>query len=671
MGFGLCIFSLIYFIYNCFINYNIKLDIKKLKSLVLIFIFSSLCAGIISSGAICGFILDYGNISSARDISVSTVTGTSNLGYILKNFFTVGNYKFDYYNNYEPFIYSGLLISFFAILYFFNDKIAKNKKIGAFFVILIFIISFCTKFINLFWHLSTPVLLNYRYSVYLSLFLTLIACESYLNKEKLVTKDITILIISLFIGFFIIMAYSNEVYVIWTFVFLILISTLIYLTKNKNKRFELLLILTVFVEIFMNGYLSIYTASELPFGKYSSYNGLKELSTKNTFDDNYRVMYNYSYTDMSNDTFLLNKNSSLRYFSSVINGNVLKFFERNLSTFGNNNYRISSYDSPLLLSLLGAKYFYLNEEISNSIYEKIDTYEIKDYNYETKKYEKHKVYLYENPYALSLGYVIDKDVKYNKKMDLVDYQNEIIKSFTGKNKDVLIRLDYDVLSTSDICNNSVYNSCKSYEIKNNTNNILVYVFGRFEQYTIDNNAKQYFDVNSPLLISTIDNKINLTLEYMGDLNKEKFAVTTYDETNLINNLKTLQKSMLKDIKINKNTMKAKIDSNRDGILFLSLPYDKKFKIYVDNKETNYYPLLDKSFIGLDINKGNHTIKIEYIDNNYKKYILITIISILITTILTYFVNKNINKKQQEELIKLQELEEKKKNKKKTKNKKRK
>ena len=46
--------------------------------------------------------------------------------------------------------------------------------------------------------------------------------------------------------------------------------------------------------------------------------------------------------------------------------------------------------------------------------------------------------MYENPYSLTLGYIIEKDVKYDEKMDLIDFQNQIIKSFTGKNKDVYV-----------------------------------------------------------------------------------------------------------------------------------------------------------------------------------------------------------------------------------------
>lgn len=644
MGFGLCLFALIYYIYSYNINYSIKENFNKFKKLGLVFIISSLSAGAISIGALLGFGLDYANISIARDIQVTTHAEVSNLGYILKNFFTVGNLKTDYYNNYEPFIYCGLIVSFFSILYLFDRDIDEKKRKNAFGVILIFIISFCINFINLFWHLSTPVLLNYRYSAYLGLFLTILAYECYISKNKLITKDIIILVISLLLSFFIIIAYSQEIYIIWTFIFLILIFTLILLTKNKSKKFEVLLSIAVIAEIFTNGYLSIYTSSDLPMGKYSSYDSLKKLASLNNFDDNYRIIYNYSYTDFTNDTLLLNKNSSVRYFSSVINGNVLKFFERNMSGVGNNNYMLSAYDSPMLISLLGNKYLYLTDELNNSIYKKIESYEIESYNYTIKDNEIKTVYLYENPYALSLGYIIENDCTYEKEMDLIDYQNNIIKAFTGSNKDVLIRLNYTLNTNSEICANSNLYSCKTYNIVNNTNNVLIYVHSLFDRYSLDSNIKRYIDVNKPLLLSTINNNIDLTLEYSNYVDDSFFSVSTYNESNLIENLSILQENMLENIKINGNILTGEINSSKKGILFLSIPYNEKFKIYVDGKKVNYYPLLDKSFIGLDIEKGMHNIEIRYIDENFKWYIIATIFSLIITIVLYYFINKSISKR---------------------------
>ena len=102
---------------------------------------------------------------------------------------------------------------------------------------------------------------------------------------------------------------------------------------------------------------------------------------------------------------------------------------------------------------------------------------------------------------------------------------------------------------------------------------------------------------------------------------------------------------------------------------------KNYKIFVDDKKTDYYGLLNNSFVGLDIKKGNHKIKIIYENDSYKLYITLTAISIVITILLYYFINKSITKKQKLEQEKLEEerikRQLKKENSKKQKNKKRK
>ena len=193
MGFGLCVFSLIYFMYSFNIRYEIKGDFKKFISLGLIFAVSSLLVGAISSGFLLAFMGEYSNISAARSISVMETTETSHIGFVLKNLFTVGDFKSDYYNNFEPFIYCGLIVTFYSLLYLFSSRIDKKKRYHAFFVILIFVISFSIRFLNLAWHLSSPILLNYRYSIYLGLFLTMLACECYFSYDKFKKNDIIVL----------------------------------------------------------------------------------------------------------------------------------------------------------------------------------------------------------------------------------------------------------------------------------------------------------------------------------------------------------------------------------------------------------------------------------------------------------------------------------------------
>ena len=637
MGFGLCIFSVIYYLYSFNIKYSIKKDFKKFINLGKIFLISSLCVGAISSGFILAFLTDYKNVVIARKLGGDNYSQTASIDYIIKDLFAIGNVKDTHYNEFEPLIYCGLVITLLTILYLFDKSISKKKRRNALIVILIFMISFFIKNLNIFWHLSQPIFLNYRYSIYLSLFLVMISYEYYINKDKLVRRDIIILIISVLIGLLFDLIYQKQIYLIHTIIFLILVGLLIFLVKNVSRNFEKVLCLAILVELVFNAYLSFYTNADLPFDRYASYNSFHKLYDERNFDQSYRLSYNYTYAEYFNDGFLLGKNSSNRYFSSLINGNVTNFLYRNFSMTGKNSYYVSSYDSPLLLSLLGNKYFYLLEDLDFGLYKKIDAYKIKSYDYVKKKVKNRNVYLYENPYSLSLGYVINKDVKYDKKDNLIDYQNKIIKSFSGNDKDVIREVEFGEKEYKDYCDEGLI--CKKYYINNKTDNKYIYFYSAPVYQFSSSYEMDVYGIYYPTLIRSAEKDFDFIFNFTSDVNKDEMFVTTYDRDNLIDSLKILQENMLTDVKVDKNVMNGKIESSKDGILFLSIPYDKNFKIYVDGKKVKYYPLLDNAFIGLDIKKGNHKIKLVNKDDNLKWYVLSSLLSFIVTMIIYNYMSK--------------------------------
>ena len=656
IGFALCIYSVIYFLYLFNIRYSVKRSFKRFIKIGVIFGISSLCAGAISSGILFGFMSEYSNIVEARLVSETTVAATSNIFYIIKNLFSVGNLNKNYFHEFEPFIYCGLIVTYFSILYFLNRKISKKKKIHTFIVIMIFIISFSINSLNVFWHISIPVILNYRYAFCLSLFLTSISYECFLKRCRLSKNNINILIFISIVAFFILMMLRDEGYILLSVIFMILILTFIVLSRTKNKGYEKYLFIVVIIcidvncnssvviiEIFISSYMSIYTVDSFSFlTKKVSYDSMKKLISNNDFGDDYRVLYNSTYADYTNDGFLLNKNSSLRYFSSVIGSNIIIFLDRNMVYTGWNNYRVSAYESPLLLSLLGNKYFYLTNKVDNGIYRQIDKYKVKSYDYEKNKYVNCDVYLYENPYALSIGYVIDEDVKFKESMDLVDYQNAIIKNFSGNYRSVVNRVDVEIDINSKECSDVVNETCVIYHLKNNSDIPYIYINRFMNKWAFVKDYTYYTDNFATFMIPTDDKEIELKSISDIGIVPEFITSSTYNMEELIRSLNILQENMLKNIQINKNVMNGEINSKKDGILFLSIPYDKRFSIYIDGKKVKYYSLLDGTFIGVDIAKGDHKVSLKFTDDKYLVLcILASLISLIITFVIKYYMNRFI------------------------------
>ena len=118
----------------------------------------------------------------------------------------------------------------------------------------------------------------------------------------------------------------------------------------------------------------------------------------------------------------------------------------------------------------------------------------------------------------------------------------------------------------------------------------------------------------------------------------------YLECNSIKDLKfyiidnsDIKPNNIQEFIIDKNKTKGdiitgNIDVKEDSYFNISIPYDKGFKILLDNKQIEYEKT-NKNFIGFPISKGKHSITIEY-NAPYKNISIIISITSLIALIIT-------------------------------------
>ena len=66
------------------------------------------------------------------------------------------------------------------------------------------------------------------------------------------------------------------------------------------------------------------------------------------------------------------------------------------------------------------------------------------------------------------------------------------------------------------------------------------------------------------------------------------------------------------------------------LLFTTIPYDEEWSIYVNGKETSYFPLLDGAFIGIDLEKeGENVIEMKFTPYGVKEGIILSLVGISI------------------------------------------
>lgn len=649
IAYMLCIFCVIYFIYELFIRFSIK-DFKKYKKIILRFIISSLLAVSLSAFFLLPVAL---NLSQSMRTNVDQTMFSFNFKYsnFLSNFQNIifskmligSNNSSQLMGRERPVIYVSLFCVSLAYLFFANEKIKRKEKVLSLGIIFIFLLSFFLPYLRYIWHgFNFPNGYIDRYSFLYCFFLILIAAKNFYNKS-----NIKIIWFILFIVLFILNCYSiqkfelkyldNEKYIVNIAVILLyLILLFIYFNviSKKTKYIIFLIFLIIMGELIYNYKKSIVLLSDSNFGNFYKSSCKEFNSIENSF---YRIDGSYMATTLdsfacdyyNNTTALSTSNKNLYTFHYIYGGNVT-----NIGLY-------ADYESvPILNSLLGIKYIINEREIQSNIY--------KYY----KKFESNNIfamgehaYIYINNEALNLGYIIDKNFEKNLKANKengIENLNNLIESMTGKNYNILQKIDKETIEKGFLYKyyidkddaylyiNADYEMAINlgirYNLYINNKNIFTTTDKIVGNYKFKNN---YYKKNIIVKILNRSEKYNYKIY---DIDLYYFDKEQYKEA--ISNLKKYQ---LENTIIKGNKISGEITLDRDGLMFMSIPYDKGWKIYVNGKKVTYKKLAN-TFIGINLKKGKNKIEMKF----YPIGLFIGCIITLLSFILIIFFSKNEN-----------------------------
>ena len=641
MAYMLCIFVVIYFLYELFCKYKFR-EFNKYKKIVLSFVLCSLLAGLISAVILIPSVL---NLSHVMRFSIDKTLLNVNFKQIYKMFLNtvfsktyIGTHNTtSVLGRNRPVIYVSLFSFALMFLYFFNRKIRRKEKILSLIVVLFLVASFVIPHLQLlFQAFSFPNGYIDRFSYFYIFMVIYLASKCFYSDGKIRT----IWFILLFIVYVVISNYVKKIYLVFlsesdinisiAFVFAYLMLYYLY-TRIKFKRtITIIILLTVLLELTFNYVDTLVTVKSLKVvNSYSNFFN-EACNNLNSIDDKfYRMDGNYYYSYLDSNTC---ETHGLTTALSTNDGDLYRFFHKN---GGSLTYTTVIYDFnklPIFDSLLGIKYINSKDELEDTYYKYKDKFVITKYNSFKKIYEKKYIYLYENPYVLSLGYLIDNNNEkiYNsgRKDNSFENINRFVKALSGINEDVLKPFDKKYLDDG------------SYEFKINSDTKFLYLT---VDYDVSINWSVYDTVyiNDEYVVSLdsenvgnvkIENKykdsvIKLRLDNSQIKSKDKANLYYLDENVFNKVISKLRKNQMTDIKVNGNKISGKINSNEDSTLFLSIPYDKGFRIYVDGKRTSYKKVAG-DFIGVKIKKGKHNIILKYYSPGFFSGLVVSFISII-------------------------------------------
>ena len=629
IGYMVCIFSLLYFIYNIVIY---KLD----KNIIKDFIISSLL-----SGFMCMIII----IPEASELlKGKALLYTSNKTEYFKfnmNFLNIF-YKFlpGSTSNYDlkygmVNIYVSLFVIILVIKYFFNKKISKKERITTLIFILFFLLSISFNLLDFAWQLfQKPIWYPNRYIFTFSFFLITIAMKEITNiTYKTNIKENLIIIISFILltlySIISLKIHNDNLKIISYILGIILILQYTFFLNNKNAKY--LLVMLFFIEVTTNAIFTLKimgkttTMTQYKTNEEINEKAVKHIKEIENKDNNFYRM-ELSTSTVHNSPSLLNYNG-INHFNSVKNAKTLNFLNKfNYQVTDDTSVEFNNYN-PYLTSLLGIKY--INGSKDEMYYENV-------YNENS--------YMYLNKDALSLGYMI-----YNKKFKESNssYQNtenlinsmlntdikryKVIDSFNGKDTEIkeIDNKKYVISKTS-----------IKIEMEDKASNSMFLIPSRnisfVANYSIFINDEEIKDAvikQSPIFVNKGDTykiiiKSNLS---KTELNSLKWYQIDYDK--YIETINELKKNEFNITKYNKdNHIEGNIDVNNDkNVLLLTIPYDKGWNIYVDDNKVNYDICFD-SFICLDLDKGKHNIKMNYVPSGFIVGLIISSLAFIVTII---------------------------------------
>ncbi len=519
------------------------------------------------------------------------------------------SFKSILYNSYSMGLSSILIVSIIHLLL----KKQKNTR----FLAIVFVLILCFPIINYvlngFMYLNGKVFIPF---IPLGILLITKTLEDFLIKKDKVSKSlISIVLIISILGC---LNYSQ--YLLYTIdIILIGLSLLIYEKYNK-KTFLILAILS----LSLFNCIKVNTSDKFndPFVEKNQYDpNIQELINNMNDNNIYRTIDLTNQSLNSNNIRTMNEYKTTMY-SSVTNKYYKNFYWDIYDTDNpnRNNAIFSDISNPLFNIYFGNKYLIgdnppIGYELVSSdninLYKNDDVFSI---GYSNSKLMSEKEFnMLEYPYNIEalLNYTIVKNdivSGYSSKLKEMKISNSFNKKvqedyeFNLKEKEY-----YTIKSLKDLDNKIVVikfdmnysQSCSkgdTYITINDVRNVLTCKSWKYH----NNNYSFTYVISEP-------NRLDIEVE-KGKYDISDIEVYTLDY-NDIKNINKLHDEFIID-KAQGDTIKGHINVKENGYFNLSIPYDKGYNIYVDGKKTNY-EIVNKSFIGFEIGKGNHNIEINY------------------------------------------------------------
>lgn len=687
IGFMVCIFSLLYYIYRTLIG-----DLKNKKEILKktgIFSLASICTALIAGIVLVPVFI--GLQDGRADFSFSDLNFDKNfeIQKLISKLFT-NSFNFDEIQNIAmPPIFCGILANILVLVYFINSKIKLREKIFSLLFIVIFVLSFYIKGANILWSMGNiPAWYIYRYAFCFTFIYIIFAKKGFENARDgmKIWKWIVVAIIFTALAIFAMNLETNfsnlsdikiDIVLGIIFILLLMLSKINFIDNGKKiKKFlsKYYTKIITFIILIISSVNLVYNAtnnlriirengSAVEQGIYGILINIFDRTTGTLKEHDSGIYRTENKTKITVNDALTFGYNSMTYSSSTYSKTVHSFLEKLGMTKNHVNIECNLENTEAVDMLLGVKYLIVPP--GKEMY--------KNYELEYEElYIENNTKIYKNPYYLSFGYAVSEGI-FNTNMEnnnTFELQNEILKNMTGLNEDVYIKHNGEL--KEELQGMKKYENVKeNFQGLDNIENMYEKIaeegkiIFEFEVEKDDNiyicmqaNTDKAVTLNisgekNPRQISLKNNNmINLEKRRIGEkvtieivtednMNINDIQVYYEDEEVLKKHYDILSKTQVDLEKINNQKYEGKVKCDRKEYIIFTIPYDDGWKITVDGKEAKIKEVLG-ALMAVEVEEGEHEILLEYTLPGIKLGLALTFAGIIVFIVIIIMSKKNKN-----------------------------
>ncbi len=438
--------------------------------------------------------------------------------------------------------------------------------------------------------------------------------------------------------------------------------------KSRNILLTLALSAAMFSEFISNAQIGVQTVDTTGYSDYPASAGdvqpLLKYERENDKTPFYRTEMTYTYS--LNDSALYGY-YGLSQFSSAANVSVTTLC-KNLGLYaseaGNRFYYRTS--TPVVNSLFGIKYLIKKSGKLNSEEWVLD-----------EERTAGSATLYKNKYPLSLGFMVNEDILNmddGSSSNPFEYQNSLLRRLTGSDKEFFVPqrvalVEYDGLEVTK-------NSFGNYTFQNNTDKSTgsatytydcadgSYLYGyangsggtcdsleiRCGEETIDSGKLiESYPIVFPMGNgqSGESSTVKITSNEKHKSGNFKLMIYALQKDSFEEAYQSLADEQLEIESFSDRKISGKLNVKEDGVLFLSIPYEKGWKVCIDGEKAETFKVL-QAMLGVKVSSGQHDIRIEYTPEGFVPGVTISFLSAALVLLIAFAERRRrLRRKEQE------------------------